>query len=141
MDVIQSKESYYFIVEDWTQDKIYKVLINPEEYNNPSDIANYTLKIAKNMSIKQPSFCYTESYELKLSKDEKDIIGRSPILLLHGTQDSVVPFSCFLDTLEHFEYLKIPYEAHPIDGLGHVINGTEIDFARSFLINKLNLKL
>ena len=49
-------------------------------------------------------------------------ITKQNILLLHGTDDNVVPFNYFLDTKKLFDILNFNIEAHSINDLQHSIN-------------------
>ncbi len=60
-------------------------------------------------------------------------IMKQNILLLHGTDDNVVPFNYFLDTKKLFDILNFNIEAHSINDLQHSINNEEIDIIKSFI--------
>lgn len=60
-------------------------------------------------------------------------IMKQNILLLHGTDDNVVPFNYFLDTKKLFDILNFNIEACSINDLQHSINNEEIDIIKSFI--------
>lgn len=60
-------------------------------------------------------------------------ITKQNILLLHGTNDNVVPFNYFLETKKLFDIFNFEIEAHPINDLQHNINNEEIDIIRLFI--------
>ena len=60
-------------------------------------------------------------------------IMKQNILLLHGTDDNVVPFNYFLDTKKLFDILNFNIEAYSINDLQHNINNEEIDIIKSFI--------
>lgn len=60
-------------------------------------------------------------------------IIKQNILLLHGTDDNVVPFNYFLDTKKLFDILNFNIEAYSINDLQHNINNEEIDIIKSFI--------
>lgn len=60
-------------------------------------------------------------------------ITKQNILLLHGTDDNVVPFNYFLDTKKLFDILNFNIEAHSINNLQHSINNEEIDIIKLFI--------
>ena len=60
-------------------------------------------------------------------------ITKQNILLLHGTDDNVVPFNYFLDTKKLFDILNFNTEAHSINNLQHSINNEEIDIIKLFI--------
>lgn len=60
-------------------------------------------------------------------------IMKQNILLLHGTDDNVVPFNYFLDTKKLFDILNFNIEAHSINDLQHSINNEEIDIIKLFI--------
>lgn len=60
-------------------------------------------------------------------------ITKQNILLLHGTEDNVVPFNYFLDTKKLFDILNFNIEAHSINDLQHGINNEEINIIKLFI--------
>ena len=60
-------------------------------------------------------------------------ITKQNILLLHGTDDNVVPFNYFIETKKLFDILNFNIEAYSINELQHGINNEEIDIIKSFI--------
>lgn len=60
-------------------------------------------------------------------------ITKQNILLLHGTDDNVVPFNYFIETKKLFDILDFNIEAYSINELQHGINNEEIDIIKSFI--------
>ena len=55
------------------------------------------------------------------------------ICLIHGTADSVVPFSHFLEAEKTLKKLEVPFESHEIKNLDHSIDIGAVRAAQSFL--------
>jgi phospholipase/carboxylesterase len=63
-----------------------------------------------------------------------DLISSRPeICLIHGRNDSVVPFSHFIDGQKILKENNISFKAHDIDNLDHSINLLGIKYAIQFL--------
>lgn len=71
----------------------------------------------------------------------------APTLIIHGTEDSIVPYAAGLAVRDAFEAAGIPVELVPIPGAGHSPWSTEIggrpqfDIARDFIVEHQNLDL
>ena len=63
----------------------------------------------------------------------KDITAKPPVCLVHGEEDSVVPFAALPDAEATLLAAGVPVEAHALAGLAHGINDAGIDVARAFL--------
>jgi phospholipase/carboxylesterase len=67
-----------------------------------------------------------------------NIRTKPPILLVHGTTDSVVPFSALKEAQTGLHRLGFEVETHVASGLGHGVDpkGLELgrDFARKVLL-------
>jgi len=61
------------------------------------------------------------------------IISKSPICLIHGTIDSVLPFECFNEAQKILNKHGIDFEAHAIPKLDHTIDGRAIAIAKNYL--------
>jgi len=69
-----------------------------------------------------------------------DKINSKPnICLIHGTHDSVLPFSNFHEAQEILSKDHIPFEAHAIENLDHTIDVRAVRIAQNF-IRKIVLK-
>ncbi|MDR1477025.1 MAG: dienelactone hydrolase family protein, partial [Rickettsiales bacterium] len=51
---------------------------------------------------------------------------KTPILVMHGTKDEVVPFTLYEKVKASLTAAEVPAEFAPIQGLGHAINKEEI---------------
>jgi acetyl esterase/lipase len=51
----------------------------------------------------------------------------APVIIFHGTEDPLVPYSAGLAVVAAFSGAGIPYELHPIEGAGHSPWSTTID--------------
>jgi phospholipase/carboxylesterase len=63
----------------------------------------------------------------------KEITAKPPVCLIHGEQDTVVPFAALPDAEATLGAAGVPVEAHAMEGLGHGINPAGIEAARLFL--------
>lgn len=45
--------------------------------------------------------------------------GEPPVLIIHGTNDNVVPFSEAINITKRCEEVGVYYEIHPLEGEGH----------------------
>lgn len=68
---------------------------------------------------------------------EADIRSRPPVLLIHGTQDDVVPFGSMALASSALADVGVPVETHASRGVGHSIGpdglAAAIAFARQFI--------
>ena len=60
-------------------------------------------------------------------------ITKQNILLLHGTDDDVVPYDYFNECKKMLNMLDFTVEAHTINGLAHGINDDEIIIIKNYL--------
>lgn len=68
---------------------------------------------------------------------KKQTISRPPILLVHGDQDDVVPYSSLAEAEKHLKANKFKVKTHTSPGVGHGIGPDGIEQARQFLIKNL----
>lgn len=61
------------------------------------------------------------------------IISKPQICLIHGEQDSVVPFSNFLEAQKILQKVDVPFEAHAIPHLDHSIDFAGVRAAQNFI--------
>lgn len=64
-------------------------------------------------------------------------INKPEICLIHGDQDSVVPFTCLSDGQEVLKAIDIKHQAHAIEGLEHSIDLEAVNAAKTFIKNKI----
>lgn len=62
-----------------------------------------------------------------------ELRARTPVCLIHGTQDEVVPFAAMGHAEETLKAVGVPVEAHARPGLGHGIDEAAMDYAEAFL--------
>jgi phospholipase/carboxylesterase len=69
------------------------------------------------------------------------IISRPNICLIHGTHDSVLPFSCLEESSRILGKHQISFEKHAVNNLDHTIDSRAIAIASNFIkkITKKNL--
>ncbi len=60
-------------------------------------------------------------------------LARSPILLIHGTEDQVLPSSFSQEAEERLKALRIPVNLSLLPGLGHGIDGRGLGMGGTFL--------
>ncbi len=63
----------------------------------------------------------------------EDIKSKPKICLIHGKNDDVLPFDHFLEAKQLLQEIKIPFESHALDGLGHGIDHHGIRIGKQFL--------
>lgn len=61
------------------------------------------------------------------------IISKPEICLIHGEQDSVVPFSHFIEAKEKLHELGVPFEAHELEHLDHSIDMRGVKAGMNFV--------
>lgn len=61
------------------------------------------------------------------------IISKPNICLIHGTQDSVLPFTNFHEAQQILKKYEVPFEAHAIDHLDHTIDIRAVRIAQNFV--------
>lgn len=57
---------------------------------------------------------------------------QTPILLVHGQNDTAVPVKAFHESKRRLDMLKVPYEAHLLNGLGHAIDARALSLGLDF---------
>ena len=62
-----------------------------------------------------------------------EIISKPNICLIHGTHDSVLPFTNFHEAQIILNQNEVPFEAHAIDNLDHTIDIRAVRIAQNFL--------
>lgn len=67
----------------------------------------------------------------------QQIISKPQICLIHGQQDSVVPFEHFIEAKKNLEKLDIPFEAHDFAHLDHTIDVRGVKAGMGFVRNIL----
>jgi phospholipase/carboxylesterase len=68
----------------------------------------------------------------------REIRAKPNTCLIHGTMDTVVPFSSMEQAEELLRELEIPFESYAIEDMEHEINDEALDSAKEFLQNILN---
>jgi phospholipase/carboxylesterase len=63
----------------------------------------------------------------------EEMTSKPKICLIHGKEDDVVPFDCFLEAKEILEKEQISFEHHALDGLGHGIDHHGLRIGKQFL--------
>ena len=63
--------------------------------------------------------------------------GDAPVMILHGTQDDIVPYSYALDIRNQANSASLPYAFYTVTGAGHGFEGIPIDTLR---VNGLTLR-
>lgn len=66
------------------------------------------------------------------------IISKPEVCLIHGQQDSVLPFENFLEAKKIFDEQKIPHEAHAVEHLDHSIDIHGVRAAQAFIKKQTN---
>lgn len=66
------------------------------------------------------------------SKLEKEMKSKTPVCLVHGKADQIVPFAAFEDAREIFKQLQIPHQAYANEHLGHGIDQGGIQIGVKF---------
>ena len=60
-------------------------------------------------------------------------VSKPEICLIHGENDSVLPFDYFIEAKKLLELEKIPFESHALSHLDHSIDGRAIKAAQNFV--------
>lgn len=68
---------------------------------------------------------------------QAEIACRPPVMLIHGSDDEVIPVGAIHLTREALAANGIAVEWHICDGLGHGIDGEALRLAASFLVERL----
>jgi phospholipase/carboxylesterase len=66
-----------------------------------------------------------------------EIACRPPVLLMHGSQDEVIPLGALYLTREAIAKAGVPVDCHVCDGLGHGIDDDVVDRTQAFLVRHL----
>jgi phospholipase/carboxylesterase len=62
-----------------------------------------------------------------------EIISKPNICLIHGTHDSVLPFTNFHEAQQILKKYEVPFEAHAINNLDHTIDIRAVRIAQNFI--------
>jgi phospholipase/carboxylesterase len=63
----------------------------------------------------------------------ENVASKPKICLIHGKDDDVVPFDCFLEAEKILKKEQIPFESHALEGLGHGIDHHGLRIGKQFL--------
>lgn len=75
----------------------------------------------------------------RLATQEDDRPSKTPVLLVHGTADPVIPVSETLAAEKKLQNLSVPVETHIYQGLGHTISNEGLREAEGFIVRVLSL--
>lgn len=64
---------------------------------------------------------------------KKELTSKPNVLLIHGTEDRVVPYAYLERTEKILKEFDISVEAHSIRGMGHMIDEKALGYANSFI--------
>jgi phospholipase/carboxylesterase len=68
-----------------------------------------------------------------------ELRSRPPILLVHGSQDDLIPVQALLTASQTLAALDIPVEWHISHGIGHGIDGEGLRHGGEFLARRFGL--
>jgi len=61
--------------------------------------------------------------------------SKPDICLIHGQEDSVLPFENFIEAKKILSEVDVPYQAYEIKGLDHAIDIHCVRYAQNFIKN------
>ena len=61
----------------------------------------------------------------------------TPICLIHGKQDEIVPYANMEQSVDMFSSLAIPHSVLGLDNLGHTIDSRGLNFAKEFILKNI----
>ncbi len=70
---------------------------------------------------------------------KKEIMCKPNTLLIHGTEDKVVPYNNLERTEKILKEFDIPVESHSISGMGHMIDNKALNYALEFIKKVCNI--
>ena len=68
-----------------------------------------------------------------------EITARPPVLLIHGTQDPIVPVAALHDAETALKHLEVHVETHVSPGVGHSVDPAGLRLGRDFVARSLGL--
>ncbi|WP_200862161.1 alpha/beta hydrolase [Asticcacaulis sp. YBE204] len=77
----------------------------------------------------------------RLSTTDPLASSGTPVLLIHGRDDDVIPFGETEAAAQRLSAAGVAVEAHSLDGLGHSINAVGVRLGRDFLSRKFGAPL
>ena len=69
-----------------------------------------------------------------------EIRSRPPVLLIHGTQDDLIPVQALLQSAQALAALEVPVEWHLSEGVGHGIDQEGLRHGGEFLARRFGLR-
>lgn len=97
--------------------------------------------VALDLALSSPEpFCCLVSFSGALISSEPTAPYQTPLCLIHGKEDGVVPFSEMQRSASKLTSWDYPVACHAIDGLGHSIDMRGIQFAKAFILSCLEQK-
>lgn len=69
---------------------------------------------------------------------EKNLKTKQKILMIHGSEDPVIPYKYFLDSKEIFDRYNFDIITKTIYGMEHCINEEVVDLVRTFIYSVIN---
>ena len=69
-----------------------------------------------------------------------EITSRPPVLLIHGTQDDLIPVQALFQSTQALAALEVPVEWHLSEGVGHGIDQEGLRHGGEFLARRFGLR-
>ena len=70
---------------------------------------------------------------MKESPIKNPILKKTPIFILHGDQDEVIPIQSYYKSIEYLKANKCNFESHTISSDGHNISPKAISLLQNFI--------
>jgi len=92
-----------------------------------------TFEVGNQLSEKIGGLIILSGRIMKEGNIKNSILKKTPIFILHGEQDEVIPIQSYYKSIEYLSYNKCNFESHAVPSDGHNISPEAITLLQNFI--------
>ena len=92
-----------------------------------------TFEVGNQLSVKIGGLIILSGRIMKEGNIKNSILKKTPIFILHGEQDEVIPIQSYYKSIEYLSSNKCNFESHVIPSDGHNISPEAINLLQNFI--------
>ena len=92
-----------------------------------------TFEVGNQLSEKIGGLIILSGRIMKEGPIKNSILKKTPIFILHGEQDEVIPIQSYYESIEYLKTNKCNFESHAISSDGHNISPEAITLLQNFI--------